>query len=77
MKFLPELQRLFSIDLLKNESYAVSKGPESKIFLVFDCYGIQNLLLDYRKRLFHIIHGIAYDLSELWHELPFGALTVL
>lgn len=77
MKFLPELQRLLSIDLLKNESYAVSKGPEGKVFLVFDCNGVQNLFFYYRKRLLNIIHGIAYDLSELWHELPFGALTIL
>ena len=77
MQLLPQLQRLFAIDLLENESDAVGKGPKSKVFLIFDRYRIQNLFLDYGERLFDIIHGVAYDLSELWHELPFGALAVL
>ena len=66
---MPQLEGLFARDLLKNEAHAVGEAAQGQVFLVLNRQGVEDLLLNDRESILHIVHRVVHDLRKLGNQL--------
>lgn len=63
--------------MLENEAHGVREAAQGQVFLVLDGQGVEDLLLDHREGILHIIHRVVHHLGKLGNELSLGKLLGL